>query len=174
MAEAVLLIGMMGSGKTTVGKEVARRLRRPFHDSDADVLARTGMTVPELFAARGEAAFRAEEKAVLASALSSARPSVVAVAGGAVLDPDSRRRLREGGVVIWLRARPATLVARVGKGEGRPLLDHDAPGALARLYAARRLVYAGLADGVVDVEPPVSLVVDRVARLARHLLEAAS
>lgn len=171
MAENVLLIGMMGSGKTTVGEALARRLDRPFHDSDAEVLARTGLSVPELFAARGEPAFRGEEKAVLAMALTSGPPAVIAVAGGAVLDPDSRRRMRQGGVVIWLRGRLDTLAQRVGRGEGRPLLESDPAANLARLYRARRALYASLADGVVEVDHlPASLVAERAARLARHLL----
>lgn len=172
MPENLLLIGMMGAGKTTVGRGVAAWLRRPFHDSDEEVLARAGLSVPEIFASRGEPAFRAEEKAVLATALSLHRPAVVAVAGGAVFDPDSRRRMRAAGAIIWLRARPDTLARRVGSGAGRPLLEHDPAGTIARLYAARRPVYAALADGVVEVDslPPVA-VVERVARLGRHLLE---
>jgi len=90
MGEHVLLVGMMGSGKSTVGRIVADRMRRPFRDSDADVERRTGKSVPAIFAARGEPAYRAEERAVLCAALASLVPSVIAVAGGAVIDPDSR------------------------------------------------------------------------------------
>lgn len=162
---------MMGAGKSTVGASVARRLRRPFHDSDAEVLGRTGMTVPEIFAARGEPAFRAEERAVLAAALSGGVPSVIAVAGGAVLDPDSRRRMRAGGVVVWLRARPRTLAARVGSGAGRPLLEADPAGTLLRLDAKRRPVYRQLADATIDVDDLwPAVVAERVARLATALL----
>jgi shikimate kinase len=170
--ENVLLIGMMGAGKTTVGAALSRRMRRPFHDSDAEVFERTGKSVPEIFAARGERAFRAEEKAVLATALFSPVPGVIAVAGGAVFDPDSRRRMREGGAVIWLRARPSTLAARVGEGAGRPLLEQDPEGTIARLDAMRRPLYASLAEGALDVDQvPIGLVVDRVERLAHLLLE---
>lgn len=166
---------MMGAGKTTTGSAVAKILRRPFHDSDAEILARTGMTVPEIFAERGEPAFRAEERAVLAQALSSGVPSVIAVAGGAVFDPDSRRRIRRGGVVIWLRALPATLAARVGAGTGRPLLENDPAGTLARLDSLRRPVYRSLADEAVDVDGvPARLVAERVSRLARLRLEGSS
>jgi shikimate kinase len=167
----VLLIGMMGAGKTTTGSAVARLMGRPFHDSDAEILARTHKTVPEIFAERGEAAFRAEERAVLARALASGVPSVIAVAGGAVFDPDSRRRLWQGGVVIWLRARPSTLATRVGTGVGRPLLDHDPAVTIGRLDAFRRPVYQSLADRVVDVDgvgPPA--VAERVWRYALALL----
>lgn len=168
----LLVIGMMGAGKTTTGRSLARRLRRPFRDSDEEILARTEMTVPEIFATRGEPAFRAEEKAVLATAIASPVPSVIAVAGGAVFDPDSRRRIRRAGAVIWLRARPRTLSLRVGSGAGRPLLEHDPAGTIARLEAMRRPVYRELADGVLDVDGLTPfLVAERASRLARHLLE---
>lgn len=170
----LVLVGMMGAGKTTVGREVAARLRRPFRDSDEEILSRTGLSVPEIFAGRGEAAFRAEERAVLACALASPVPSVIAAAGGSVVDPASRRRLRASGVVVWLRARPDTLAARVGSGEGRPLLEVDPAGTLARVFAGRRPVYSGLADFTVDVDnTPAGLAADRVARLARRLLAGA-
>ncbi|MHB1987497.1 MAG: shikimate kinase [Acidimicrobiales bacterium] len=168
MADHLLLIGMMGAGKTTAGRAVARTMRRPFHDSDEEILAKTGMTVPEIFRTKGEASFRAEERAVLAYALSSPVPSVIAVAGGAVFDPDSRRRIRHGGVVVWLRARPRTLAGRVGLGDGRPLLELDPAASLARLDALRRPVYSSLADFAVDVDGLVPrAVVERVCRLVR-------
>jgi len=168
----VLLVGMMGAGKTTVGRLVARRLGRPFRDSDEEVLARTGRTIPEIFQLYGEPAFRAQEKMVLASALSSGVPSVIAVAGGAVLDPDSRRRIRRGGATIWLRAAPRTLARRVGGGAGRPLLERDPAGTLAKLDAARRPVYQALADGVVDVDATrPHEATDRVVHLVRTILD---
>jgi shikimate kinase len=142
---------MMGSGKTTVGHLVAGRLGWPYFDSDAEVQEATGRTVPEIFATEGEAAFRAAEAAALARAL-EAEPAVVAVAGGAVLDPGNRRRIHDGGTVVWLRAEVATLAQRVGDGAGRPLLEPDPPAALAALDAVRRPVYTELADVVVDVD----------------------
>jgi shikimate kinase len=173
MNEHVMLIGMMGAGKTTTGRLVAALLGRSFHDSDEEVLARTGMTVPELFALHGEPAFRAQERAVLASALTSGVPSVIAVAGGAVFDPDSRRRMQHSGVIIWLRATPHTLGRRVGSGVGRPLLDDDPAGTLYRLDALRRPLYQALADDHVDVDGVSrSSVAERVARLARERLAA--
>lgn len=143
---------MMGAGKSTVGRALAQRLGCPFLDSDEQVERRTGLTVPEIFLQRGEAAFRAEEKRALAEAVTSDGPVVVSVAGGAVLDPDNRHRLREGGLVVWLRARIATLARRVGDGTGRPLLGDEPAVALARIYRQRAPLYAELADVVVDVE----------------------
>jgi shikimate kinase len=152
MAERVLLVGMMGAGKTTVGRELSKRLGWPYFDSDDMVEAHTGQSVPEIFEERGEAAFRAEEARALAEAVTSDGPAVVSVAGGAVLDPDNRRRLADGGTVVWLRAEVETLAKRVGTGKGRPLLSPDPETALRRLYLQRRPIYEEVADVVVDVD----------------------
>jgi shikimate kinase len=164
LVERVLLIGMMGAGKSTVGTALAERLGWAYCDSDTQVQRRTGMTVPEIFAARGEVAFRQEEAAALADAVASDHPVVVSVAGGAVLDPKNRDRIRAAGMVVWLRADVATLAARVGDGAGRPLLGADPRAALERLYRERRPLYEELADVVVDVDrQPVGQVVQEIA-----------
>lgn len=148
----IFLIGMMGVGKTTVGRLLAERLGVAYCDSDAQVVANTGMTVPEIFAQHGEAAFRAEESKALRDAAAGG-DAVVAVAGGAVLDPENRKLLRSSGTVVWLRARVETMASRVGQGAGRPLLAEEEPAAvLARLYPQREPLYAELADVVVDVD----------------------
>jgi shikimate kinase len=148
----LVLVGMMGSGKTTVGRRVAARLGRRLRDSDAEVEARTGRTVREIFESDGEAAFRAEEARALADALGDPEPAVVAAAGGVVLDPRNRARLKEGGTVVWLDARPEALARRVSSGGHRPLLGEDPLAALRRLDAERRPLYAEVADHVVAVE----------------------
>ncbi len=162
MSDHLVLVGMMGCGKTTVGRQLAARLGWAFLDSDAMVEASTGSTVPELFAARGEAAFRAEESRVLAEALDAPGPTVLSAAGGTVLSPDNRALLARG-MVVWLRADPSTLAARVGSGTGRPLLDDDPAAALVALDAVRRPLYEEVADVVIDVDDlDPATVVDRI------------
>jgi shikimate kinase len=163
MTPRILLVGMMGAGKTTTGNLLAERLGWAYRDSDADVEAATGLTVPELFARDGEAAFRRAEAAVLAEACADPSPSVVSVAGGAVLSEQNRRLVTSNGIVVWLRARPETLAARVGEGTGRPLLGDDPAEAVVRLNAVRAPLYAEVADVVLDVDEldPVT-VADRI------------
>ncbi len=152
MTPHILLVGMMGAGKTTTGRIVAGRLGWHYRDSDADVEAATGLSVPELFARDGEAAFRRAEAAVLADACADGEPSVVSVAGGAVLSAENRRLITASGMVVWLRARPETLAGRVGDGTGRPLLGDDPAGAMVHLAAVRAPHYAEVADLVIDVD----------------------
>jgi shikimate kinase len=169
LAERVLLIGMMGAGKSTVGRAVAERLGWTYLDSDEQVQEHTGMTVPEIFAGRGEAAFRREEALALAEAVTFPGPAVVGVAGGAVLDPENRRQIHHAGLVIWLRAEVSTLAARVGSGETRPLLGADPAAALARLCQERLPLYRDLADVVIDVDTrtPDQIATEVVAAVAQ-------
>lgn len=150
-ARHLVLVGMMGAGKSTVGEACATRLRRGFVDTDALVEANSGETVAEIFS-RGEAEFRARERQVVADVAVSPAPLVVACGGGAVIDPDNRQALRASGVVVWLRATPETLAARVGDGAARPLLAGDPIGALRRLASLRADAYAASADAVIDVD----------------------
>ena len=147
----VVLIGMMGAGKTTVGGRLARRLDRPFVDSDVQVEQRTARSVREIFETDGEAAYRALESEVLAAALASEEPAVIAAAGGTILDPNNRRRMKEFGTVVLLEAKPADLVGRVGGQDHRPLLRDDPEGALEEMDRVRRHLYEETADVVVDV-----------------------
>jgi shikimate kinase len=147
----LVLIGMMGSGKTTVGSRLARALDRPFVDSDVQVERRTARTVREIFESDGEAAYRVLESEALAEALASEEPAVIAAAGGTILDANNRRRMRECGTVVFLEAKPADLVGRVGGQDHRPLLGDDPAGVLARMDVDRRALYEETADIVVDV-----------------------
>jgi len=156
----LVLIGLMGAGKTTVGRECARRLSRPFVDTDDLVTAAAQMSVEQIFAEAGEAAFRKLEHDVVADVCASPEPLVVACGGGAVLDPENRRALRATGVVVWLRAPAATLAARVGDGSTRPLLRDGAAPALARLERLREPAYESTAHVSVDTD---AIDVDEVA-----------
>jgi shikimate kinase len=147
-----VLIGMMGAGKSLAGYLVASRLGWPLLDSDEQIQRRTGQTVAQIFAERGEAAFRAEETQALAEAVTGEGPLVVSVAGGAVLAADNRRLLRQAGLVVWLRAELATLARRVAGGSHRPLLAGDPSARLATLYGERRPLYQQLSDVVIDVD----------------------
>ena len=150
--QKIVLVGMMGSGKTTIGRRLARRLGRPFLDSDDAIEEATGRTVREIWETQGEPAFRALERRALREALAEPRPTVVAAAGGVVLDAENRRLLRSAGRVIWLRADPGLLVRRVDAGGHRPLLEDDPEGTLRRLDRERRWLYREVADEVIDVD----------------------
>ncbi len=141
--ERLILTGMMGSGKSTVGRLVAHRTGRPFIDTDDLVEAAAGLSVAEVFDREGEAGFRAREADALRQAL-NLDEAVVAVGGGAVVRDDNRQRMRQGGQVVWLTADPDVLAARVGGSDARPLLgpSGDAQDRLADLCDARRHAYA--------------------------------
>jgi shikimate kinase len=168
----IVLVGMMATGKTSVARQIARRLGRRVYDSDAMITARTGQTVAQLFEAGGEPAFRDLETEVLDEAVDADPPGVVAAAGGVVLSPANRDRLRavsrSGGVVVWLTADPAVLAARVHPGDHRPLLADDPAGTLARLSAERGPLYAEVADRTVDTgKVPFGRMVDEVLDAVR-------
>jgi shikimate kinase len=165
-AGTVWLVGMMGAGKSTVGPALARRLARPFVDTDVEIEREQGCSVAEIFAREGEAAFRALERAAVTRWLG--RPAVVALGGGAIARPELRAAVERAGTLVWLRARPETLLARLGEAGSRPLLAGlSAAARLARLrelLAAREPAYAsaGLVVDTDDVE--VDEVVERIAR----------
>ncbi len=169
MVDRVVLVGMMGAGKSTVGHLLAERLGWRYLDSDEQVMAETGHSVPEIFAGQGEQAFRAEEARVLAEALSSRDSVVVSAAGGVVLSEDNRDLIRGRGVAVWLRADPKVLALRVGDGAGRPLLDDDPELALVDLDRVRRPLYRSLASITVDVDTKTpdevaGIVIEKLAR----------
>ncbi len=150
----LVLVGLMGAGKTTVGEQCAARLGRPFVDTDRLVEASTGLTIAEIFDQRGEAAFRELERDVVADACASPTPLVIACGGGAVLDADNRRRLRATGLVVWLQASPAELGTRVASATDRPLLRGGASAAatLERLTELRAPAYTAVAHATVDTD----------------------
>ena len=156
------LVGLMGAGKSAVGARCATRLGRPFLDTDELVEVLAAATVAEIFATEGEAGFRARERDAVAQAAASPEPLVVACGGGAVVDAENRRRLRGAAVVIWLRASPEVLAARVGRGEGRPLLagavsaggvlPANVQGVLGALAADRDDAYRAAAHATVATD----------------------
>jgi shikimate kinase len=160
----VVLIGMMGAGKTTVGRVVAERLGRPFFDSDELVEARTGRTVRQISYDEGVAAYRHHETEALLDSLVAPVPSVIAAAGGVVLSPTNRASLRAAdATVVWLKADPLLLVDRVATAGHRPLLDDDPAGTLQQMFHEREHLYREVADAVVVVDDRgVSAVVDAV------------
>src|SRR4051794_36080240 len=147
----ILVLGMMGAGKTTVGRELARRLGWPFLDNDALVRELTGRDAAEIDASDGEDALHDAEADAFHAALDRPGPAVVAVAGAIVDRPVERDRLRDAGHVVWLRARPATLRARIASGLGRRAEATDL-GWLAARAAARAGSWTEVADQIVDVD----------------------
>jgi shikimate kinase len=158
VADHLVLVGMMGAGKTTTARLASTLLGWPLVDTDDVVEHDMGSSIASVFATAGEGAFRQAESRVLRDALRSPVATVISVGGGAVLDPANRDALRGAGVVVWLRARPATLAQRVGDGGGRPLLATDgdpepsAAPTLERIDAERRDLYRDVATMVVDVD----------------------
>jgi shikimate kinase len=149
----LVLVGLMGVGKSTVGNRLSQMLGWRLVDSDAQVEARTGRTVREIFEDDGEPAFRVLETEALRDALDDPGPTIVAAAGGVVLTTANRRLLERPNVeVVWLRADPTILVGRALSGDHRPLLAHDPAGVLAQMAVDRDPLYREVADVVVDVD----------------------
>lgn len=140
-ARNIVLVGFMGTGKTSTGRAVAARLGRAFIDMDAEIERRQGCTIPELFARAGETHFRTLERALVRE-LAARRELVVAPGGGIVLNPDNLRDFAEGGLVVCLRASPEMILARVGGDANRPLLQvEDKLGRIRELLARRQPLY---------------------------------
>jgi shikimate kinase len=141
-SRAIVLVGLMGAGKTTIGRRLAGRLSLPFKDADLEIETAAGMSVPDIFAIYGEAAFRDTERRVIARLLGQG-PLVLATGGGAYMHPQTRERIREFGLSIWLKADHETLMRRVRRRSNRPLLKTADPDeTMRRLIAERHPVYA--------------------------------
>ncbi|CAH2783171.1 MAG: Shikimate kinase I (EC [uncultured Paraburkholderia sp.] len=150
----VFFVGLMGAGKTTVGRAIARRLDRPFFDSDHEIEARTGARIPVIFELEGEAGFREREAHVI-SDLTGRDSIVLATGGGAVLRPENREALQKNGVVIYLRANPHDLWLRTRRNKNRPLLQTEDPKArLEALYEVRDPLYRECAHFVIETGRP--------------------
>jgi len=146
----LFLIGLMGAGKTTVGRVLARRLAKEFHDTDQEIEERTGVRVSTIFDVEGEEGFRRREVEAL-ERLSALDNLVLATGGGAVLDARNREHLKARGCVVYLHARPAELAKRLGRDRSRPLLQGEDPlTRLEQLYALRDPLYREVADLVME------------------------
>jgi shikimate kinase len=166
--ENVFLIGPMGSGKSAVGRQLARRLDLEFIDADNELERRTGVDIAYIFEREGEAGFRTRERELL-DGLSAREGIVLATGGGAVLDADTRSRLRSRGRVVYLRASVDQQLARTRHGTHRPLLNNADPrGTLERLMTIREPLYEEVADIVSNTDGrKVSTVVDDILRQMR-------
>jgi len=152
LARSVVLIGLMGAGKTSVGTRLAARLGVAFCDADAEIEAAAGMPIADIFARYGEAHFRAGERKVIAR-LVAGPPRVIATGGGAFMDPETRAVIAGGAVSVWLKADLDLLIARTEGRSHRPLLNRGDPReTLARLIETRYPVYAE-ADLTVESRP---------------------
>ena len=164
---AIVLVGLMGAGKTRIGRRLAARLDLPFADSDIEIETAAGETIEEIFANRGERVFRDGERRVIARLLEQP-PHVLATGGGAFMDPATRAVIGRRGVSVWLRADLDVLVQRVSRRTDRPLLKQGDPRAiLAELMVRRDPIYAE-ADLTIDSSdaPPERTVTRTIAALA--------
>jgi shikimate kinase len=150
----IFLVGVMGAGKTTVGRLLAKKLGRRFLDSDHEIEARCGVSIPVIFEMEGESGFRKRESQVI-DELTQQTDLVLATGGGAVLAPENRQHLHERGFVIYLRANPHELWMRTRNDKGRPLLNNQDPkGTLEKLYEVRDPLYRETAHLVIDTGKP--------------------
>jgi shikimate kinase len=161
----IFLIGPMGSGKSAVGRHLARLFRLSFHDSDADIEAKTGVDIAFIFDKEGEAGFRLREKESI-ERLTRLEGVVIATGGGAVIHPDNRRALAERGVVVYLETSVDQQLERTRHGRHRPLLnDTDPKAKLGELMQERALLYREIADLTVSTDGRrVQLVAEEIYR----------
>jgi len=146
----IYLVGLMGSGKTTIGRSLARRMGRAFYDSDNEIVQRTGVRIPVIFEMEGEAGFRRREVQVIGE-LADEGGVVVATGGGAILDPANRAAMKASGWVVYLDVPTPVLLERTRHDTNRPLLQVQDPGArLDSLRAERDPLYREVADYIVD------------------------
>lgn len=164
----IFLIGPMGSGKSAVGKLLARRVRAPFYDSDTEIEARTGVDIPYIFEKEGEAGFREREREVI-ELLTAMEPVVISTGGGAILLAENRAHLAGRGVVVYLETSVDQQAGRVQHGRHRPLLrDVDPAQKLAELMVVREPLYLGIADVTVATDGrKVQQVVDHILQEIR-------
>jgi len=159
-ARCIVLIGMMGAGKSTIGRRMAARLKLPFVDADTEIEAAAGMSIPDIFEAHGEPHFRDGEARVIARLLDSGS-AVVATGGGAFMREETRGRIRDKAVSIWLKADAEVIMKRVRRRSDRPLLQNaDPEGTVSRLLGEREPVYATADLTILSRDVPHDKIVD--------------
>ncbi len=169
---SVILVGMMGSGKSSIGRRLAAALEMPFVDADAEIEQAAGMTIEDMFAVHGEPYFREGEKRVIRRLLQGG-PQVLSTGGGAVVSPPTRAAIAKGGISIWLDAPVDLLLQRVMRRDNRPLLKTDDPRAvLERLLSERRPYYAEANLKFESRDAPHEAVVDEILALLSSYLAA--
>lgn len=174
LPRSVVLVGLMGAGKSSVGRRLAARLGLPFVDADTEIELAAGCSIKEIFERLGEPAFRDGERRVVLRLLEGPT-CVLATGGGAFMDSDTRRLIAEKGISVWLRADLELLVKRTAGRDHRPLLKNGAPREiLERLVAERYPVYAEADISVDSLDQPLEATVERVCRGLQSFLRSSS
>ncbi|WP_342360231.1 shikimate kinase [Terrarubrum flagellatum] len=170
---ALVLVGMMGAGKTSLGKRLAARLNLPFRDADAEIEAAAQMTIPEIFAQHGETFFRDGERRVISRLLAEGS-IILATGGGAYMNPETRAQIAARGVSVWLKADFDVLMRRVRKRSNRPLLHTTDPEETLRKLIEQRYPTYALADVTVYSRelPHETMVEEAIAAITAHLKSA--
>lgn len=175
LKRTVALVGMMGAGKSALGRRLAARLGVEFRDADTEIEAAAGCTINEIFARFGESAFRDGERKVIARLL-ALPPHVLATGGGAFIDPETHARIKKDAVSVWINVPLEVLIARVGRRDTRPMLKNgDLAEIMARLLKDREPIYAQADMTVNSEDGPHQSAVDHIVQILtdRALLEAA-
>ena len=172
----IVLVGLMGVGKTTVGRRLARRLGWPFRDADHEIEASAGRSVSEIFADFGETAFRDGERKVIARLLETGEPMVLALGGGAFVSEETREVVKANALSVWLRADLDTLMERVSRRNTRPLLKTENPRAVMERLMQERAAFYSEADLAVDTGEGSHgrTVIAIIDALAHHLTQETS
>jgi shikimate kinase len=165
----IVMVGLMGAGKTSIGRRLAQRLGLAFIDADHEIEMAAGCTIEEIFERYGEAAFRDGERKIIQRLLERP-PHVLATGGGAFIDPETRARIKAAGISVWLKADLDVLVRRVSRRTNRPLLKRGEPrDVLARLMELRYPVYAEADICIDSLDAPAETTVERVIEaIDRH------
>jgi shikimate kinase len=166
---SIVLVGLMGAGKSTIGRRLAQRLELSFTDADAEIEAAAGKTVPEIFRDHGEAYFRDGERKVIARLLDSG-PQVLATGGGAFMSEETRNNIAQKGISVWLKADISLLMKRVLRRDNRPLLHAEEPETVMRRLIEERYPIYSRADIIVESRdvPHNAIVSDVIRALAAH------